>query len=251
MQFKDNTILITGGSSGIGMAMAERFLELGNEVVVTGRREAALSAFKARQPRVHTKVSDAGNAQARVELAAWVVREFPRLNVLINNAGIQRKPSLREAEPWSDTAAEIDINLGAPIHLSTLLVPHLQKQPSAQIMNVSSGLAFVPLAHLSVYCATKAALHSFTLSLREQLKPTGITVIEIIPPAVKTNLGGAHDFGEELAEYVDSVFAQLATDAPELTFGNSARTSQMSRSDADQMFARMNGAGWIAPGAKK
>jgi uncharacterized oxidoreductase len=243
MDLKGNTILVTGGSSGIGMAIAERFLALGNEVIITGRREAALNAFKEKHPGVHLKVSDAGSAQERIELAAWVVREFPRLNVLINNAGIQRRVNLREAEPWADTASEIDINLGGPIHLSALLVPHLQKQAQARIMNVSSGLAFVPIAHLPVYCATKAALHSFTLSLREQLKPCGIAVTEIIPPAVKTNLGGSHDFGEELVEYVDSVFTQLGTDALELTFGSSARTSQMSRADADQVFARINGAG--------
>ena len=242
MDLKGNTILITGGSSGIGMGIAERFLALGNEVIITGRREAALSAFKERHPSVHLKANDAGSAEQRRELAAWVVREFPRLNVLINKAGIQRQVNLREAEPWADTALEIDINLGGPIHLSTLLAPHLQTQPKARIMNVSSGLAFVPIAHLPVYCATKAALHSFTLSLREQLKPVGITVTEIIPPAVKTNLGGSHDFGEELADYIDSVFTQLATDAPELTFGSSARTSQMSRADADQVFARLNGA---------
>jgi uncharacterized oxidoreductase len=118
-------------------------------------------------------------------------------------------------------------------------------------MNVSSGLAFVPMARMPIYCASKAALHSFTLSLREQLKPTGIRVTEIIPPAVKTNLGGSHDFGEELADYVASVFAQLATDAPELTFGSSAHTSQMSRADADQVFARINGASWVTSSSRK
>ncbi|HEX3852686.1 MAG TPA: SDR family NAD(P)-dependent oxidoreductase [Polyangiaceae bacterium] len=128
MDLKGNTILVTGGSSGIGMAIAERFLALGNEVIITGRREAALNAFKEKHPGVHLKANDAGSAQGRIELAAWVVHEFPRLNVLINNAGIQRRVNLREAEPWADTASEIDINLGGPIHLSALLVPHLQKQ---------------------------------------------------------------------------------------------------------------------------
>jgi uncharacterized oxidoreductase len=241
MDLKGNTILITGGSSGIGMAMAARFSELGNEVIVTGRRESALQAFKARYPAVVTKVNDAGDPRDRCALATWAAREFPRLNVLVNNAGIQRKVSLHKAEPWADTAQELDINLGGPIHLSALFVPQLEKQAKAQIMNVSSGLAFVPLAYMPVYCATKAALHSFTLSLREQLKATSIAVTEIIPPAVKTNLGGAHDFGEELSVYIDSVFAQLATDATEISFGFSGRTSQMSRADLDQAFQRMNG----------
>ncbi|MEI9952855.1 MAG: SDR family NAD(P)-dependent oxidoreductase [Pseudomonadota bacterium] len=170
MDLEGNTILITGGSSGIGMALAARFIELGNEVIVTGRRKAALQAFKDKYPSVHTQVNDAGNAADRVALADWATRAFPGLNVLINNAGIQRKLSLREVEPWADTAQELDINLGAPIHLSSLFIPHLQKQAKAWIMNVSSGLAFVPLAHMPVYCASKAALHSFTMSLREQLK---------------------------------------------------------------------------------
>ena len=251
MELKDNTILITGGSSGIGMALAERFIALGNEVIVTGRREQALQAFKARHPSAHIKVNDAGSPSDRVELARWVTREFPRLNVLVNNAGIQRKVSLQQVESWPDTAQEIDINLGAPVHLCLLLIPHLQQQARAHIMNVSSGLAFVPLAHLPVYCATKAALHSFTLSLREQLKATGIAVTEIIPPAVKTNLGGSHDFGEELSDYIASVIEQLATAAPELTFGMSARASQMSRAEADQVFQRMNGAGWSPTPARK
>jgi uncharacterized oxidoreductase len=240
MELKGNTILITGGSSGIGMALAARFIELGNEVIVTGRRESALQAFKSKYPSAHSRVNDAGNPADRVALAAWATREFPRLNVLVNNAGIQRKVSLHEPEPWADTAQELDINLGGPIHLCSLFIPHLRQQAKAQIMNVSSGLAFVPLAHMPVYCASKAALHSFTMSLREQLKTTAIAVTEIIPPAVKTNLGGSHDFGEELSDYIDSVFAQLSTDASELTFGFSGRSSQMSRADMDQLFLRMN-----------
>lgn len=251
MELKGNTILITGGSSGIGMALAERFLELGNEVIVTGRNRAALVAFKERNPSAHIQVSDAGNATSRVELAAWAMREFPRLNVLINNAGIQRNVDLRQSAPWPDTAQEIEINLSGPIHLSMLFIPQLQKQPRAHLLNVSSGLAFVPLAQLPLYCATKAALHSFTLSLREQLRGTSIQVTEIIPPAVKTNLGGAHDFGEELSTYTNSVFEHLATDAAELTFGMSARASQLSRSEADQMFRRMNGGSEPTPHAAK
>ena len=243
MELEGNTILVTGGSSGIGMGIAARFIELGNEVIVTGRRESALQAFKARYPSVITKVNDASDPAERVALAVWVAREFPHLNVLINNAGIQRKLNLLQIEPWADTALELDINLGAPIHLSSLFVPQLSQQPKAQIINVSSGLAFVPLAHMPVYCASKAALHSFTLSLREQLKATTIAVTEIIPPAVKTNLGGSHDFGEELSAYLDSVFAQLSSGDPEVSFGFSARSSQMSRPELDQMFQRMNSGG--------
>ena len=240
MDMTGNTILLTGGTSGIGMGLAKRLLELGNEVIVTGRRQSLLDTFKEEHPRSHVRANDAGSPQDRVALAAWATREFPRLNVLINNAGIQRKVRLAEAEPWADTATELDINLGGPIHLSSLFIAHLSKQPKAYLMNVSSGLAFVPLAHMPVYCATKAALHSFTMSLREQLRQTSIEVTEIIPPAVKTNLGGSHDVGEELDAYCDSVIQQLKEGAQETTFGFSNQTRRMTREDSDQLFVRMN-----------
>lgn len=250
MQLEGNTILLTGGSSGIGAALAARLLSRGNEVIVTGRRESALRDFQARHPMVHIKVNDAGDPAARSELAAWVTDTFPRLNVLINNAGIQRKVDVQTAEPWSETAQEIDINLGGPIQLSSLLIPHLAKQPIAHILNVTSGLAFVPRAYIPVYCATKAALHSYTMSLRHQLASTSIRVTEIIPPAVKTNLGGAHDFGEELDEYADSVIAQLEQGVPETTFGLSTNLSQASRADLDRAFERMNAAGFVPRGSR-
>jgi uncharacterized oxidoreductase len=241
MRLTDNTFLITGGSSGIGMALAERLLELGNEVIVTARGEAALQDLKRKHPALHIKVSDAGSADDRRTLVSEVTREFPRLNVLINNAGIQRKVDVPANEPWEETGREIDINLAAPIHMSALLIPHLSTRADAHIVNITSGLAFVPIARMPVYCATKAALHSFTLSLREQLKTRSITVTEVIPPAVKTNLGGSHDFGAELDEFTASVLQQLRAGIPEVTFGASALLSQLSRSDADDMFRRMNG----------
>jgi uncharacterized oxidoreductase len=240
MDLSGNTILITGGSSGIGLALAERFLALGNEVIVTGRRLEALETVQSKHPKVHLKVNDAGDAAQRVELADWAIKTFPALNVVINNAGIQRKINLSQVENWADTAQEIDINLGGPIHLSSLFIAHLAKQPKAHLMNVSSGLAFVPLNYMPVYCATKAALHSFTLSLREQLKNTSISVTEIIPPAVKTNLGGAHDFGEELSAYADSVMAQLKAGLPETTFGLSQRLQTLSQAELAQTFKQMN-----------
>ena len=241
MQLSKNTILITGGSSGIGMALAEKLLNFGNVVVVTGRNEKTLLDLKRKLPALHIKVSDAGSADDRIRLASQIVSEFPSLNVLINNAGIQRRVEIPATDAWEDTAREIDINLAGPIHLSSLLIPHLRTQAAAHIINVGSGLGFVPIARIPVYCATKAAIHSFSLSLRELLKDQSIEVTEIIPPAVKTNLGGSHDFGVELNEFIDGVIKQLEAGAPEVTFGMSAMLSQLSRSAADDMFRRMNG----------
>ncbi len=240
MQLSGNTVLITGGSSGIGMALAERFLAAGNEVLVCGRRAGPLAEFRAKHPALHTFVSDTGSAADRKALFAETVALFPTLNVLINNAGIQRKVSLSQEEPWADTAQEIAVNLEGPIHLSTLFIPHLRGQGRPLIANVSSGLAFVAMATTPIYCATKAAIHSFTQSLRHQLSKTAIEVVEIIPPAVRTNLGGSHDFGTPLDEYADSVMAQLAEGRPEITYEFSAKGSQASRAELDAMFVNLN-----------
>jgi uncharacterized oxidoreductase len=242
MQLTNNTILITGGTSGIGMALAERFLNQGNEVIICGRDETKLAKMKEKFLKIHTKVSDTGREKDRIELWNWVTKEFPKTNVLINNAGIQRKVDLKKPEPWSDTDQEIAINVGGPIHLSMLAIDHLSKQDKPYIMNVSSGLAFVSLANVPIYCATKAAIHSFTMALRHQLKDTKIGVIEIIPPAVRTNLGGSHDFGEPLDEFADGVMKQLSEDKKEVTYTFSSKSSQASRQELDEIFARMNSA---------
>jgi uncharacterized oxidoreductase len=243
MKISGNTVLITGGSSGIGLALAERFLGAGNEVLVCGRREDALAEVRRKHPALHTLVADTGSASDRRALFAQAVAQFPKLNVLINNAGVQRKVDLTSVEPWAETAQEIAINLEGPIHLASLFISHLSKQERPLIANVSSGLAFVPLATVPVYCATKAAIHSFTQSLRHQLSTSGIEVVEIIPPAVRTNLGGSHDFGAPLDDYADSVMMQLEEGRPELTYEFSAKGSQASRAELDEMFRRMNGRG--------
>jgi uncharacterized oxidoreductase len=240
MHTSGNTVLITGGSSGIGLALTERFLNAGNQVIITGRRQSLLDEVTRRLPSVIALVSDSGSEADRARLAAEVTERFPKLNVLINNAGIQRKINLLQGEPWQQTAEEIAINLGGPMHLTQLLLPHLLRQERPVLVNVSSGLAFVPLAAVPVYSATKAALHSYTLSLRHQLRETKIEVVEVIPPAVRSNLGGSHDFGVDTGEYANSVMVQLAEGRPEVTYQFSAQASQASRSEADAIFARMN-----------
>ena len=241
MQTSGNTILVTGGSSGIGLGLAHAFVEAGNEVVVCGRRKDALEALEKALPKVHILVADTGNLADRQRLLTEATTRFPALNVLVNNAGIQRKVDFAKGEAWADTASEIAINLEGPMHLSMLFIPHLEKQARPLIANVSSGLAFVPIAAMPVYCATKAALHSFTLSLRHQLAKTPIEVVEIIPPAVRTNLGGSHDFGTPLDEYVASVMAQLADGRRETTYEMSVHASQASRAELDEIFHRLNG----------
>ena len=186
MRLTSNTILVTGATSGIGLALAERFLARGNEVIVCGRRAERLREIRERHPGVHTRVCDVSQEAERVALFEWAAREFPALNVLVNNAGVQRRFPIPPHEPWHETASEIETNLSAPIHLSFLFAPHLATVPNAAILNVSSGLAFAPMAMMPVYCATKAAIHSFTLSLRHALGKQNVDVIEVIPPAVNT-----------------------------------------------------------------
>lgn len=242
MQQQGNTVLVTGGASGIGLALAQRLARAGNEVIVCGRREDALAEAKAQVPALHTRVCDVSRAPEREALFERLTREFPRLNVVVNNAGIQRRTQLAQPEAWEQTRAEIATNLEAPIHLCRLFLPHLLAQPSASIINVTSGLAFAPLAGVPVYCATKAALRSFTLSLRQQLKETAVEVIEIIPPAVNTDLGGPglHTFGAPLDEFADAVFEGLRASETQIAYGTAAKASRASREELDQLFVQMN-----------
>ncbi len=195
MVLTGNTILITGGGSGIGRGLAEAFHGLGNQVIIAGRRKEMLDEATAANPGMRSLTVDLQDRAALRALAAQAEAEFPALNVLINNAGIMRRENL-QAQPaeLADAEAIVATNLLAPIRLTAALVPQLQRQPRSAIINVSSGLAFLPLALTPTYCATKAAIHSYTLSLRHQLRGTRIEVIELIPPYVATRLmDGAGD----------------------------------------------------------
>ena len=242
MQLNDNVVLVTGGASGIGLALAQRFLTAGNRVIICGRRQAQLQAAAAAHPGLVTRMCDLAEADERAALAEWVIGEFPALNVLVNNAGIQRRITLTTPEPWTATRQEVATNFDAPVHLALLLLPHLQAQPRAAIMNVSSGLAFAPLATVPVYCATKAALRSFTLSLRHQLAGTSVEVIEILPPAVDTDLGGPglHTFGVPLDPFADAVMAGLAAGESEIAYGSSELGVRAANAAFGEAFARMN-----------
>jgi uncharacterized oxidoreductase len=242
MNLSGNTIMVTGGASGIGLALAKRFLERKNKVIVCGRREDKLSEARTTLPGLITHACDVGEARSREDLVRWTIDQFPDVNVLINNAGIQRRVALTETEDWDKTRSEIAINLDAPIHLTQLFYPHFAEKESAAILNVTSGLSFMPLANVPVYCATKAALHSFTLSLRWQLRDTHLKVIEIIPPAVDTDLQapGLHTFGVNVDEFADHVFVELETGSIEIAYGSAQAASQASRETLDAIYQNMN-----------
>jgi uncharacterized oxidoreductase len=195
MKLSGNTILITGGATGIGLELAKELLNRGNTVIVCGRRLEKLQAAKGLLPALHTIQCDIGDLEQRRSLFSQCVREFPSLNVLVNNAGMQREIDfLKGEEEYINGDSEVQINLEAPLHLSALFLPQLLKQPEAAIINVGSGLGLVPLKIMPVYCATKAALHSFSITLRQQLKGTKVKVFELIPPIVDTDLDrGARD----------------------------------------------------------
>ncbi|MDO1449327.1 SDR family oxidoreductase [Rhodocytophaga aerolata] len=244
MNLSGNTVLITGGASGIGLALAERFLKAKSEVIICGRRQDKLQEAKQKFPALHTKVCDVANANERVALLEWIETEFPETNVLVNNAGIQHRVNLDAGTAgWEHYRQELLINLEAPVHLCILFIPHLKKVNPSAIINVSSGLAFSPGAFAPVYSATKAGLHSFTLSLRHQLSKTSIEVIEIVPPAVNTDLGGPglHTFGVPVNEFADSVMNRLANGEQEVGYGTSEKNRLASRQELDEIFKRMNG----------
>ena len=187
MKLTGNTVLITGGTSGIGYALAAEFLKRGNTVLVTGRTEDRLAATRAALPGLHTFVCDQADPAAVRRLCAEVTAAFPALNVLINNAGIGWKLNLNDASrPMEDLGQEIATNITGPIQLIHGLLPQLKRHPDAVIVNVTSGLAFVPLALKPIYSATKAAMHAYTQSLRAQLALTSVKVVELAPPAVAT-----------------------------------------------------------------
>ena len=208
MNLTGNTILITGGGSGIGRGLAVELLKLGNVVIIAGRRKHALDETIAANPGMKALQLDIESPEAIKRFAAQVIAEFPTLNVLINNAGIMRAENLKAQQmDLEDAEAIVTTNLLGPIRLTAALLPHLQAQASAAIMNVSSGLAFVPLAFTPTYCATKAAVHSYTQSLRYQLRDTAIEVLELIPPYVQTHLMDGAD--DPRAMPLDSFIAEV------------------------------------------
>lgn len=216
MKTSGNVILITGGGSGIGEALAHRFHDAGNTVIVAGRRQEALDKAIAGRPNMHALTLDVESAEGVADFAGRLLSAHPALNILVNNAGIMRFEDAGAKRDLADAEATITTNLLGPIRLIDALIDHLVAQPDAAIVNVTSGLAFVPLVPTPTYNATKAAIHSYTVALREALKGK-VEVIELAPPGVQTDLtpGQANRPGyQPLAEFVDEVaglFAQSPT----------------------------------------
>lgn len=221
MNVEGRTVLITGGATGIGLALTRRFVSAGSTVIICGRRVERLEAVQRELPQVRYRVCDVASAPDRVALYESVCAEYPELDIVINNAGIQnRPPHLTQEQDWRAYRNEIATNIEGPVHLSLLFIQHLIRRPDAAIVNVTSRLAFSPLAFMPMYCATKAALHSFTVSLQQQLQDTSVQVVEIAPPKVQTDLGGVglHDDGMPLDEFTDYVWQALLRDAPSVIF---------------------------------
>jgi uncharacterized oxidoreductase len=217
MKMFGNTILITGGGSGIGRALAEKFQGSGNTVIIAGRNADRLNAVTATNPGMVGMALDISDENSITSIAERLKADYPELNIVINNAGMMVAEKVT-ANPVDVGIADATVitNLLGPIRLSSALLPHLLKQPQATLMTVSSGLAFVPLAMTPAYSATKAAIHSWSVAMRHQLKDSAVRVVELAPPYVQTELMGEQQADDPhampLAEFIDEVMAILAND---------------------------------------
>jgi uncharacterized oxidoreductase len=244
MKAGGNTILITGGGTGIGFALAVRFLQQGNEVIICGRRLEALNEARRQYPQLHVYQCDLSQESARLDLFEKVTHDFPKLNVLLNNAGISVATRLDRAESWPQVQQQLQTNLAATIHLTQLFAQHLSRQSTPVVFVTTSGLAHIPRAGAPVYCATKAALHSYALTLRHLLKSQEIEVIEICPPHVDTDLGGPgiNKAGIPLDTFADAVMDELRKGTVEITYGYSTKAANASRQERDELFKALNAA---------
>ncbi len=243
MNLSNNTILITGGTSGIGLTFAEEFLKSGNTVIICGRRVERLDALEAKHPGLITITCDIADTKQREDLCDHVLKNYPETNILMNNAGIQLVADLTKPVDLEKIREEIETNLVAPIHLGSLFAQHLASKNDSALINISSGLAFVPIAFMPIYCATKAALHSLTLSWRHQLKNSSVKVFEIIPPSTDTELGhqrradkSQSHGGLPLSEFITEAMEALKNDILEAPIGYAKGL----RAKREEMFNVMN-----------
>ncbi|WP_421361803.1 SDR family oxidoreductase [Agrobacterium rosae] len=249
MNVTGNTILITGGGTGIGRALAEAFHAFGNKVIISGRREAVLKDVTTANPGMAWATMDATDAEGIRTFANKLIADHPDLNVVINNAGIMKNEDIKAAPDYLETAEEtITTNLLAPIRLTAALLPHFLTKPNAAVLTVSSGLAFVPMVATPTYSATKSAIHGYSMAIREQLKDTSVDVIEIIPPYVQTTLQGDHQATDERAMPLEAYIAEvmdILTNQPDATEVVVERCKPLrfaaQNGSFDQVFAMVNG----------
>ncbi len=248
MKTNGNTVLITGGATGIGFALAEAFIDADNRVLICGRRRAKLEEAQQKLPQIQVRQCDLSKQADRESLFNWVKDRYQDLNILVNNAGIQRAIGFKKgAVDLLRGEDEVQVNFIAPIHLSACFAPLLMAKKEAAIINVSSGLAFVPIAAMPVYCATKAGIHIFTVSLRHQLKGTPVKVFEIVPPAVDTELGrGSSRDAEQThggipaSEVALETMRALKNDEYEIVVGRAKGLVEGSRKDFEGKFQELN-----------
>jgi uncharacterized oxidoreductase len=243
MKLTGNSIVVTGGTSGIGRELVERFLAMGNKVVTCGRRKDRLDQLQAGHPELSVFTCDVTDEAQRTKFADWVKANHPATNVLVNNAGVQLVMDFTRSLDLGRVRNEVETNFIAPVHFASLFAPILAKKEGAAIVNISSGLAFSPLAFMPVYCATKAAIHSLSLSLRHQMRALGITVYEIAPPAVDSELGrerwpkgqSSHG-GMPVAEFVQAMLGALEADQHEAAIGQ----AEGMKAKREALFDTMN-----------
>ena len=248
MKTSGNTVLITGGATGIGFALAEAFVDAGNKVLICGRRRAKLEEAQQKLPNIQVRQCDLSKQAERESLFNWVKGQYQDLNILVNNAGIQRIIDFTQgASELLRGEDEVEVNFVVPVHLSAYFAPLLMDKKEAAIVNVSSGLAFVPIATMPVYCATKAAVHMFSVSLRHQLKGTSVKVFEIVPPAVDTELGRGSSRDAErthggipASEVAVQTIRALKNDQYGIVVGRAKGLVDASREDFERKFQELN-----------
>ncbi|SRR6266567_2235360 len=249
MKMEGNTIFITGGTSGIGRGLAEALHQRGNQVIISGRREDRLQEICSLHLGMSYYRLDVTDPQAIQAVARQVTEDFPALNVVFNNSGVRMPISFAPGCPLDEPGleSEINTNLFGPIRVASAFLPHLFTKTDAMLINVSSAFAFVPRARFPVYCATKAAVHVWTLSLRHQLRDSGVHVVELIPPGVTTELGepgktNPASKGISVEEFVAQTFKDLEAGVEEIVVGDAVRQVAATSPEAvKKVFSAMNG----------
>ncbi len=242
MKLSNRTVLVTGGTSGIGLGIAEAFQRSGSKVIVCGRDRKKLSEVGKKFPGITPLACDVGDVRQRENLATEVLRRFSDLDILVNNAGIQRYIDLKKGyEELKSGEDEIAINFVSTVELTALFIRHLMSRPSAAVINVSSGLGFMPMLQTPVYSATKAAIHTYSLVLRQQLRETSVKVIEIVPPMVDTDLNregrdrARLKFrGIPLSEYIPNIIKGLENDAETIFHGDGEKVLSEPREESEK-----------------